>query len=243
MSPVIDLRDGGPSEARWASVCDTLPPFSWPTCTRVVVVSPHPDDETLGAGGLIGVALERGLQVLVVSVTDGEAASPVPDLARRRRSELARALACLDPAGRIRHLRFGIADSQVAAVLDELTDAIAEQLRPTDLVVGPLPDDGHPDHGATSAAARRAADRAGSSVRWFPIWAWHCHDPDSSAIVGGQRLVLPDDVLRRKRRAVRCFASQIVGPTPVVPPSMIVRLVRLVRPFEVLVPHDPFAEA
>ena len=202
----------------------------------MVVVGPHPDDETLGAGGLIGMALERGMQVMVVSGTVGEAASPDPDLARRRRAELARALACLDPAGRIRHVRLGVADSQVASQVEASTEVITELLRPNDLVAGPLPDDGHPDHDATAAAVGRAARQVGATVHWFPVWAWHCHEPDRSSISGGARLALSDGVLARKQRAVRCFASQIGGPTPVVPPSMIVRLV---RPFEVLVPHDP----
>ncbi len=39
---------------------------------RLVVVAPHPDDETLGAGGLTQRVLERGGSVLVVLVTAGD---------------------------------------------------------------------------------------------------------------------------------------------------------------------------
>jgi LmbE family N-acetylglucosaminyl deacetylase len=39
---------------------------------RLVVVAPHPDDETLGAGGLIQRVLSRGGTVLVVLVTAGD---------------------------------------------------------------------------------------------------------------------------------------------------------------------------
>jgi LmbE family N-acetylglucosaminyl deacetylase len=38
---------------------------------RVLVVSPHPDDETLGAGGYIQRALSLGAEVKVIIVTDG----------------------------------------------------------------------------------------------------------------------------------------------------------------------------
>ncbi|HEY5120093.1 MAG TPA: PIG-L family deacetylase, partial [Acidimicrobiales bacterium] len=41
-----------------------------------MVVSPHPDDEVLGAGGLIQVALSQHVLVEVVAVTDGEASHP-----------------------------------------------------------------------------------------------------------------------------------------------------------------------
>jgi hypothetical protein len=39
-------------------------------------VTPHPDDEILGAGGLIRACAMAGRKVTVLSVTDGEAADP-----------------------------------------------------------------------------------------------------------------------------------------------------------------------
>ena len=39
---------------------------------RLLVIAPHPDDETLGAGGLIQRVLERGGTVRVVLVTAGD---------------------------------------------------------------------------------------------------------------------------------------------------------------------------
>jgi LmbE family N-acetylglucosaminyl deacetylase len=42
------------------------------TGERLIVVAPHPDDETLGAGGLIQRVLSRGGTVLVVLVTAGD---------------------------------------------------------------------------------------------------------------------------------------------------------------------------
>jgi LmbE family N-acetylglucosaminyl deacetylase len=38
---------------------------------KVLVFSPHPDDETLAAGGYIQAALARGIEVRVVLITDG----------------------------------------------------------------------------------------------------------------------------------------------------------------------------
>jgi LmbE family N-acetylglucosaminyl deacetylase len=234
MTPVIDLQTRGPSEREWASVCDALPAFVWPACRRVVVVSPHPDDETLGAGGLIGTALDRGVPVLVVSVTDGEAASAAPGLADVRRTELGAALQCLDPHRSIRTLRLGVADGRVPESLAAVTREISRHLEPRDLVVCPLPDDGHPDHGASAAAAIAAARGVGATVRCYPVWAWHCHEPSRSVLVHGERLAFTESILSRKRSAAACYTSQLEGDTPVVPPTM---LIRLLRPFEVLV--DP----
>jgi LmbE family N-acetylglucosaminyl deacetylase len=77
-----------------------LPP---PACgDRVLVVAPHPDDETIAAGGLIQRALSAGASVHVLLLTSGEArtgaarASGGPwRLAARRAAEARRAVAAL----------------------------------------------------------------------------------------------------------------------------------------------------
>jgi LmbE family N-acetylglucosaminyl deacetylase len=48
------------------------PPLDVAAHERLLVVAPHPDDETLGAGGLIARVLERGGSVRVVLVTMGD---------------------------------------------------------------------------------------------------------------------------------------------------------------------------
>ena len=47
-------------------------PFSFSKDSRVLVIAPHPDDETLGTGGLIQSALEAGGDVKVVYLTHGD---------------------------------------------------------------------------------------------------------------------------------------------------------------------------
>jgi LmbE family N-acetylglucosaminyl deacetylase len=46
--------------------------LSFSPATRLLVVSPHPDDETLGAGGLIQRVLHAGGAVKVVFMTSGD---------------------------------------------------------------------------------------------------------------------------------------------------------------------------
>jgi LmbE family N-acetylglucosaminyl deacetylase len=54
-----------------AAVSD-LTPLSLESANRILVLAPHCDDETLGAGGLILAALRSGAQVLVVIATNGD---------------------------------------------------------------------------------------------------------------------------------------------------------------------------
>ncbi len=57
------LRPAGPAVRAWTSQGRT----------RVVIVAPHPDDETLGAGGAALLHRQAGDRVAVVVVTDGRA--------------------------------------------------------------------------------------------------------------------------------------------------------------------------
>src|SRR5262245_48132234 len=91
----------GTSEARWESLIHeaSLRPWRLAITGAVVLVSPHPDDETLATGGIIHDLAKRGWRVTGVAVTDGEAAyghgemRVMRRLAQTRRLEQTRALA------------------------------------------------------------------------------------------------------------------------------------------------------
>lgn len=51
---------------------DSLPRLSIENLHRILIIAPHPDDETLAAGGVIQKAVAKGLQVKVVIVTNGD---------------------------------------------------------------------------------------------------------------------------------------------------------------------------
>jgi LmbE family N-acetylglucosaminyl deacetylase len=222
----------GPSASTWDVALVNAPPFRWPPTERVVVVSPHPDDETLGVGGLISMAVDNSLQVVLLSVTNGEAAYPHDDLASVRRQELADALACLGETRTIEHHYLNLADGNVARCEIELRNVVRHFLLPGDLVLCPLVDDGHSDHEATATAAIEAAHQVGAHVRCFPIWAWCHHDTSSSTLPLGERLLLTETARKRKQRAIACFQSQIGTNSPIVPTWM---LEHFDRRFEILV--------
>jgi LmbE family N-acetylglucosaminyl deacetylase len=77
------------------------PDFSYAKYKRTVVVAPHPDDETLGCGGLVSGLRSLGGAVYVIFVTDGSASHPNSKiwpsarLAEQREKEAKDALVCL----------------------------------------------------------------------------------------------------------------------------------------------------
>ncbi|MFW9439431.1 PIG-L deacetylase family protein [Xanthomonas euvesicatoria] len=214
------------------------------TATRVVVVSPHPDDEVLGCGGLLAMAIASGRQVLIISVTDGEAAYPQDDawpparLAAARREELRDALACLgiDPSSIV---RLDAGDGQVRAGIDALGARLAELLQPRDVVLVTYARDGHPDHEACADAASAAVARCGARLIQFPIWAWHWDDPDhSQMLASATRLVLSADAHAAKLQAMSAFKTQTGHVTPALRNPILPdwALARFRRDFEVYLP-------
>lgn len=59
-----------PGPCLYAGVITVLPPFD--KNDRVLILAPHPDDESIATGGVIQTALEAGSQVKVVLLTNGE---------------------------------------------------------------------------------------------------------------------------------------------------------------------------
>jgi LmbE family N-acetylglucosaminyl deacetylase len=197
---------------------EVAPRLSLPSC-NVVVVSPHPDDEVLGAGGLIHSAARAGRQVTVLSVTDGEAAYTDWDgLGRIRRRELSDALGVLAAEGVSLH-RLSIPDGQVDRHRAALFDAIDRRLSTATLLGAPYEHDGHPDHDATGEVCCEVARLRGLTLWRFPIWTWHHGDPAQFATKRWGRFALDAAACGAKTQALSCFASQMhpLGRAPIVP--------------------------
>lgn len=208
---------------------------------RLVVVAPHPDDEVLGCGGMIAAAIQAGVEVLVISLTDGEAAYlddpvwPPQRLAPIRRGELLNAVRALGGgADDIAHV--GIADGHVAACVDRAIAALA-QVRRRDTVLVTWASDGHPDHEAAAQAAQQVCARMGARLIQYPIWCWHWANPDSADFLRhrARRFSLSASDQARKRAALSAFATQIgtsnpPPASPILPPHV---LARFQRPYEV----------
>jgi LmbE family N-acetylglucosaminyl deacetylase len=168
------MIESTPGNARfWAQWAGALPRWS-PPLRPLLIVAPHPDDETLGAGGLLSAWAARGLPATVLSLSDGERACPeVPGLAEIRHAELTRALRALGFYPDQPHMvRLSLPDGELGAYEQRIADRIRELLHPESLLVAPFELDGHPDHDAAGRAALIAARTRNATLVRYPIWAW-----------------------------------------------------------------------
>jgi LmbE family N-acetylglucosaminyl deacetylase len=177
----------------------------------VVIVAAHPDDEVLGAGGIIATLAAARIPVRLVAVTDGDASHPGADrgsLARVRRAESNAALRLLG-AQDIEVIRLGRPDTGVGAAEDDLAAQLAGLCRGFDVCLAPWEQDAHADHEATGRAARRGHDH----VFRYPIWMWHWARPAAVGVPWDRALSvhLPDPVRARKRAAIGAFRSQLTS--------------------------------
>ena len=132
---------------------------------RVLVFAPHPDDESIGCGGLLVRLVEAGVPVHVVLVTDGGGAGGLPAGAAALRQE--EFLAALHTLGVKSHAMLGFEDG----ALDRgaaLRLAVASQVQAfaPNWVLSPSPADAHRDHRCVAHAVQQAA-LASAAVQWM----------------------------------------------------------------------------
>ncbi len=150
------------------------PLVALPSFRRVMILAPHPDDETIGAGGTIARLAHGGATVHVLVATDGDATigtpQPPAEVARRRRAEVATACRHL---GARPPLLLGLPDGNVADHRDTLAARLQRHLLEVDpdVVFTPWPLERHTDHRAcTAALAQVAPTRA-------ELWGYEAHTP------------------------------------------------------------------
>jgi LmbE family N-acetylglucosaminyl deacetylase len=242
---VVDDLHPGTDERTWlgGGRLAGLPSLRERRLRRLVVVAPHPDDEVLGAGGLLQEMEHAGIEMVVVAVTDGEASHPgvsnSHDLAARRIGETRTALHRLG-CDSVRVQRLGLPDGSVAEQGQHLTDALVQLLGPDDLCLAPWRSDGHPDHDASGRAAVAAARLTGAHLLEYCVWTWHWATPDHEDIPWQRcrRLDLERAQVARKRWATYAFTSQIrpLGEAKDGKPILTAPVLRRFwRPFEVFV--------
>jgi LmbE family N-acetylglucosaminyl deacetylase len=229
------IADGGTPVEMWTGWDHSLAPLNLGDCHGMTIVAAHPDDETLGLGATVAMLCAAGVDVQVVSVSDGGAAYPGLSAAGRaeleivRRAEVRRSLGLL---GAGEPIRLGMPDGEVSRCENRLTDRIAALL--ADFPAGrwcaaTWRGDGHPDHEAVGRAAAAAAAQTGAVLVEYPVWMWHWARPGDSAVPWSRarRVGLTDEALKVKKLAAQSFASQ-TQPTrdgyTVLPPAVVRRL-------------------
>jgi LmbE family N-acetylglucosaminyl deacetylase len=230
--PPFDPAQPGTAESVWRAALDTMPTWA-PATGRLLIVSPHPDDEVLGAGGLIRQWACTAGPVTLLSITDGEGAYPDwQGLDRVRRAELDRALAMLCGSSLIR-VNLAVPDGRVrehTRILRAALEALADD---DTTLIAPYESDGHPDHDAAGKVCCEFAQAAGRALARYPIWAWH-HSSPAGMTGGWGRFPLEPQTRRAKAAAARCFVSQLRPDrrTPIVPEHV---MAYFSRPYEAFV--------
>ena len=232
------LTRGGTPVPVWLAALHggTLPSLDLSGCPGLVVVAPHPDDETLGLGATIAQLAASGVDVQVVSVSDGGDAQPGPapwDRSRLetiRRYELRRATGIL---GLPPPVALGLPDGELADHEDRLAELLVELLgaaAPGTWCAATWRGDGHPDHEAVGRAAAQACALTGSTLLEYPVWMWHWATPADTAVPWDRAhsVRVSGRALDRKRRAAQCFRSQLepigADAPPVLPGFVLQRL-------------------
>lgn len=183
----------------------------------LVVVAPHPDDESLGAGGLIAAAAAAGHEVKVVFLTDGEGSHvgsptyPPEELARLRRAEAKAALGELGVDGSTAEF-IGLPDGGLAHLPPAEAAIVVETLvglmtRETVICVTAQTDQ-HKDHQIAHRWAKIASAMTRSELWSYPVWTWKTGgDTSSQPAPEGWRIAI-DAHLAAKRNAIAAHRSQ-----------------------------------
>ena len=206
------------SDDTWKMTLEEEPVWN-PPMNRAVIVAPHPDDETLGAGGLIATLRRRKVDITVVAVTDGEnayEATPNLGLIRSREQEEALQALGVEPD---HILRLRIPDRYVSEHEAELTEKLLPLIDSDCHLVAPWTGDLHPDHEACGRAAKEVARRTGANLSLYFFWTWHRGEPGTLKGVPLRRLLLDSDALHSKEEALRRHRSQLYHPSgePILP--------------------------
>jgi N-acetylglucosamine malate deacetylase 1 len=173
--------------------------LDWAGVQRILVIAPHPDDESLGCGGTLAqMAPSCDVHVLLVTNGDGGGELP-PGTSETRKREMENAVRALGIANPVMH--FDEPDGKFAdsprfrAALAELVVRLQPQW-----VFLPWLEDSHADHARIARAssevlARSAVDTLLYYETWVPVPATHVNDITAT--------------LATKERAIRCHETAL----------------------------------
>ncbi|AIZ60488.1 deacetylase [Bacillus pumilus] len=186
---------------------------------HVLVMLPHPDDESFGVAGLIAQSRKRGIPVTYACGTLGEMGRNMgsPTYANRetlpelRKQELINACKEMDITDlRMLGLRDKTLEFEDDEYLADVMESIIDEVKPT-LIVTFYPGHGvHPDHDATGEAVIRALYRKKKEDR--PVTYCMAITKNREEVLGNADIVIDiTDVADIKLNALRAHRTQTEG--------------------------------
>ena len=184
-----------------------------------LIIAPHPDDESLGCGGLIAACCAAGRPPVVAVLTDGSGSHPnsrlypPSRLAALREAEVTQAVRMLGlPAERLILLReLDTRAPSDGAPFDALVARLAQRAAAArcSSIMATWQHDPHCDHQAAARLGQATARACGIRHLGYPVWGWMLDDdqPIEETTVRGWRFDIGAH-LPAKRRAIAAHASQ-----------------------------------
>ncbi|MCO6383343.1 PIG-L deacetylase family protein [Oceanicola sp. 502str15] len=183
----------------------------------VLMLAPHPDDETLAAGAALAATWRSGRRAHVAVVTDGSrshpnsARYPAASLAALRRREVTRAVRLLS-GNSARPIWLGYPDlaaPEDPAAFAAVAARLGQILPDVSAIWSTWWGDPHPDHQRTWAlACYLAARRPGCRLYACPVWG-RVQGPAAAARFSGLRRFRSAPLRALKARALAAHASQM----------------------------------
>ncbi|HET6605662.1 MAG TPA: PIG-L deacetylase family protein [Rhodopila sp.] len=150
-----------------------------------LVLSPHPDDESLGCGGLIAACAADGRPPIVAILTDGTGSHPQSRKWPPERLKALRYQEVTEAVSRLglspdRLVFLDARDTQAPTegpAFDAAANRLLDLMHGMTAILAPWRFDPHADHVAAGLLAARVAKEAGIRHVAYPVWGW-CLPPD-----------------------------------------------------------------
>ncbi|WP_171038203.1 PIG-L deacetylase family protein [Aquibacillus sediminis] len=173
---------------------------------RVLVLAPHVDDETIGAGGTLKAWSKQGTDIHVAYMTDGSKSNsnlPAETIMKQRRDEAMKVKQILG----INEMHFLDFKDQELVANEPFIAAIANLIKTVkpDLILVPIYIDCHPDHVATANTLKEAVKREDYQGQ---IWCYEINCPIEPVYIN--RVVDVSAVQTEKNQAIEQFTSQAI---------------------------------
>ncbi|MEK7412672.1 MAG: PIG-L family deacetylase [Planctomycetota bacterium] len=190
----------------------------------ILVISPHPDDAEIHAGGLIAAHIRMRRSVVICDATAGELGSRGTQAGRAQEAE-----AAAQELGITTREQLGLPDGYLnASDLQQRAIIISAIRRHRPAVIVALSEHArHPDHialaglvrGAVKAAALHKLPAPGDHPAWGGARLWFVEA--ELPLVATLLVPLTAEDWGRKMRAVRCYGSQLHQPGSTAPVTSI----------------------
>lgn len=195
------------TENKWRCYLKKLPLWS-PPPGKMIILSPHPDDETLSAGGLISDLRQNNTDVRIIAITDGEQAyKDIKLLGLIRKKEQELALKTLGIA-KEHIIRLGLKDSTLHSAERVLEQRLVPFIEPNTHLLAPWSGDFHPDHEAVGRVAAKIAREYNILLSFYFFWTWHQASFSTITSLPLQIYPLTAHALHQKQLALNCYRSQ-----------------------------------